>query len=124
MHIATPSAEGCHIDLDRWTLTYLAGVLWDEVLSKIPQNISAGFDQDRTQSGRFRGNETLVGSPPPSQASNTGRRPFALLASSAAKSAEEDGVEEELCALISTEVDMMLYHELIIAGMKVYCSHC
>ena len=123
MHIATPSAEGCHIDLDRWTVTYLAGVLWDEVVSKIPQNISAGFDQDRTQSGRFRGNETLVGSPPPSQA-NTGRRPFALLASSAAKSAEEDGVEEELCALISTEVDMMLYHELIIAGMKVYCSHC
>lgn len=123
MHIATPSAEGCHIDLDRWTVTHLAGILWDEVVSKIPQNINAGYDQDRPQSGRFRGTETHVGTSLAGQASKTGS-PFVLLAYNATKSAEEDGTKEELCALISIEMDMMLYRDLIIAGMKIYCSQC
>ena len=123
MHIATPSAEGCHIDLDRWTVTHLAGVLWDEVVSKIPQNINAGYDQDRPQSVRFRGTETHVGTSLAGQASKTGS-PFVLLASSATKSAEEDRTKEELCALISIEMDMMLYRDLIVAGTKIYCSQC
>ena len=123
IRIAAPTAEGYHIELDRWMVTYLACVLWDEVLSKIPQNITAGYDLDLPLSGMLIAKEAPVGFPSVRKDSQASR-PSTLLASSATKSfSENDNAEKELCSLVSTEVDMMFYHDLIIAGMRIYCSH-